>query len=187
MVVVHAPLNMALDDGAAATLASEGLFADDAAGLASAFERSTELWSEVEAFASTLDPTLLNERVDGEWSYLETVRHLVFGTDAWINGILLGNPANFHPLGVPPAHANGMAAGLTLDAQPTLDEVMVARNDRRAMARSAFATASDESLTSLCAKSPTGDWTVAAALQVILYEDNAHRRYATRDLDRLTG
>ena len=29
-------------------------------------------------------PELLHESVDGEWSFIETLRHLVFATDAWI-------------------------------------------------------------------------------------------------------
>jgi hypothetical protein len=30
-----------------------------------------------------MDPELLNRRVNGEWSFTETLRHLVFVTDAW--------------------------------------------------------------------------------------------------------
>ena len=31
-----------------------------------------------------LPPDLLHERVDDEWSFIETLRHLVFATDAWV-------------------------------------------------------------------------------------------------------
>jgi hypothetical protein len=42
------------------------------------------LWGETVVQARRLDPKLLHESVDGEWSFTETLRHLVFATDAWI-------------------------------------------------------------------------------------------------------
>jgi hypothetical protein len=48
-------------------------------------------WSTVEAtWATTFDrarqlsETELHESVNGEWSFVETQRHLIFVTDAWI-------------------------------------------------------------------------------------------------------
>jgi hypothetical protein len=41
--------------------------------------------------------------VDGEWSFLETVRHLVFVIDGWISGRVLGHTQPFHRLGVAPS------------------------------------------------------------------------------------
>lgn len=41
-----------------------------------------------------MDPELLHERVEGEWSFIETLRHLVFATDAWVKRAILGEP---HP------------------------------------------------------------------------------------------
>ena len=40
--------------------------------------------------ARRLDPELLHESVDGEWSFIETLRHLVFATDSWIRRAILG-------------------------------------------------------------------------------------------------
>ncbi len=39
-------------------------------------------WDELIERARGLDPALLHESVDGEWSFIETLRHLVFATDA---------------------------------------------------------------------------------------------------------
>ncbi len=186
MIVVHPPLDQGLDSARAEELAAAGLFADDAAGLVAVLQRVTELWDEAEARARTLDPALLDERVDDEWSFLETIRHLIFATDAWINGILLGNPADFHPLGMPPAHAGGLATGLTIDARPTFEEVLAVRAERQAATAAAFTAAAEGDLSRPCAGAG-GQYTTAAALQVIVYEEVAHLRYATRDLDRLTG
>jgi DinB superfamily len=186
MVTVHSPLNLGLTAEAAERLASDGLFADDADGLNAAYARITEMWLEAEARARAVDSTLLDERVDGEWSFLETVRHLIFATDSWVNGILLGNSPDFHALGMPPAHATEPPPGLMLDAKPTLDEVLAARADRRATTQAAFTAETDETLTGRCA-GWDGQFVRAAALQVIVYEEEAHLRYATRDLDRLTS
>jgi DinB superfamily len=35
---------------------------------------------------------LLHESVGGEWSFIETLRHLVFATDSWIRRAILGDP-----------------------------------------------------------------------------------------------
>ena len=48
-----------------------------------------------------LDPELLHESVDGEWSFIETLRHLVFATDAWIRRAVLGDPSPWDPLDLP--------------------------------------------------------------------------------------
>jgi len=43
-------------------------------------------------------PELLHERVDDEWSFVETLRHLVFATDAWVRRAILGQPSPWDPL-----------------------------------------------------------------------------------------
>ena len=48
-----------------------------------------------------MDPDLLHESVDGEWSFIETSRHLAFATDAWVRRVILGDPAPWDPLDLP--------------------------------------------------------------------------------------
>ena len=75
-------------------------------------------WKTIAAFASatidrarTLPPAALDQSVDDEWSFLETLRHLVFATDRWIIGPVLGEPEPFHRLGMPnPPHDDVTAA-----------------------------------------------------------------------------
>ena len=77
------------------------------------------LWDDAVAHAATLPEPLLHERVDGEWSFVETVRHLVFADDIWVGRMLSDEPGAFHPLGVPPTDTTDAGAaemGLTLDA-----------------------------------------------------------------------
>src|SRR5215211_4441379 len=46
--------------------------------------RVVSRWDAVVRRALALPEDLLHERVDGEWSFIETLRHLVFATDAWV-------------------------------------------------------------------------------------------------------
>ena len=65
---------------------------------------------------------------------IETLRHLVFVTDAWVLRAVLGNPAPFHPLGL--AHSE-MPVDTPLvphdtEARPSLDEILAVRIERMA-------------------------------------------------------
>ena len=64
--------------------------------------------------------------------------------------------------------------------------MLAVRADRRRIAAEPSAAASPAGLAEPCAGFG-GMSTVAAALQVIVYEEAEHLRFATRDLDRLMG
>jgi len=55
----------------------------DAAGFREAWGILERLWQQTTERARGMAPELLHERVAGEWSFIETLRHLVFATDAW--------------------------------------------------------------------------------------------------------
>jgi hypothetical protein len=147
-------------------------------------------WATVEGFsAATLDrarglrPEQLDESVDGEWSFLETLRHLVFATDRWITGPVLGEARPFHPLGMPNPPLDEVPDGMfTLDARPSFDEVMAVRRDR--MDRVAGYVAGVDA-TELERKVPSpngGAIAVLSCLHVVFREEWEHDRYADRDL-----
>src|SRR5215471_493069 len=48
----------------------------DAAGMRAAWAVCEDLWSASKARASALPESMLHERVDDEWSFLESMRHL---------------------------------------------------------------------------------------------------------------
>ncbi len=84
------------------------------------------MWDDAVAHAMTVPEALLNERVNGEWSFVETMRHLVFADDIWVGRMLSDEPGPFHPLGVPPTDTTDAGAaemGLTLAARPSFAEV----------------------------------------------------------------
>lgn len=149
-----------------------------------------QLWAETVERARQLPEAAAYERVDGEWSLVETLRHLVFATDAWAGSTILDDPAPFHPLGL--THSSypreaALALGVDLDAQPTLGEVLAVRADRQALVRRIVDGLTAGELTRLCTRPPAPGYpeeerTVARCLRVVMNEECEHRRYMTRDL-----
>jgi hypothetical protein len=73
----------------------------DPAGFREAWDVVERLWSGTVERARLVDPGLLHESVGGEWSFIETLRHLVFATDSWIRRAILGDPSPWDPLDLP--------------------------------------------------------------------------------------
>ena len=102
------------------------------------WETIERLWSDAVARAERLPEPVRHERVDDEWSFVETLRHLIFATDAWASRTILDEPMPYHRLGFtqtsyPPADA--AALGIDLDVRPSFAEVMRVRVDRMALVR----------------------------------------------------
>jgi DinB superfamily/Pentapeptide repeats (8 copies) len=164
----------------------------DAAGFRQAWDVIEELWAGTVARARELDPALLHERVDGEWSFIETLRHLVFATDAWVRRALLGDPSPWDQLDLPWDEMPDMVGiPRDRDARPTLAEVLALRADRMATMRRVVADLTDEQLAGSTAPVPEPGWPpsdsfpVRQVLATILDEEWWHRQYAERDLDAL--
>lgn len=153
------------------------------------------LWEATLGRARLLPEPKLYERVDGEWSFVETHRHLLFASDAWLGSAVLEEEAPYHPLGYP---AGGMPAdasarlGLTLEATPTLDEVLAARRQRMATLGRVIEELTDAELDRICDRKPAEpypdqEYVVRRCLKVVLKEEAEHHRYAVRDLAVLVG
>ena len=161
--------------------------ADDYRAMWDTIER---LWSQAEVRARQLPEQARHERVDDEWSFVETLRHLVFATDAWARRTVLDEPMPFDRLGYtqsgyPPADA--AAIGIDLDARPSFDEVMAVRAARMAVVRGIVDGLTDHGLERLCARSPGPGYpeqprTVRQCVRVVMNEECEHYRYAVRDL-----
>jgi DinB superfamily/Pentapeptide repeats (8 copies) len=165
----------------------------DVAGYREAWALIEQLWAGTVERARRLDPALLHEHVDGEWSFIETLRHLVFATDAWVIRGLLGNPAPWDPLDLPWDSAPPMeGVPHDRDVRPSLDEVLALRADRMATVRQVLSELTDERLAGSTEPVPGPGWPppeesfpVREALRVVINEEWWHRRYAERDLDVL--
>ncbi|WP_205324597.1 DinB family protein [Glycomyces sp. YM15] len=148
------------------------------------------LWESTVARAMRLPEAALHERVDEEWSFVETLRHLVFATDVWIGRMLRGEKRPYHRLGMPtgdyPAD-RAVEIGVDTAARPSLAEVLEVRADRAAQVRAALADATEASLEETRTGEPAPGWgpetvAVATCFRVVLNEHCEHRQYALRDL-----
>ena len=121
---------------------------------------------------------------------METLRHLVFATDAWASRTVLDDPMPYARLGCPQGGyppADAAAIGIDLDARPSFDQVMEVRADRMAVVRRIVDGLTDVELERLCARSPAPGYpeeprTVRQCLRVVMNEECEHHRYAVRDL-----
>jgi DinB superfamily/Pentapeptide repeats (8 copies) len=164
----------------------------DPAGFCEAWDIVEQLWSGTVDRASRLPRDLLYESVDGEWSFIETLRHLVFATDSWIRRAILGDPSPWDALGLP---WDGMedTPGVPRDrtARPSLETMIDLRHDRMTTVRSVIEELSDSSLDAKTEPvdrpgwPPARSFPVRECLLVILNEEWEHRLYAERDLDVL--
>ena len=96
-------------------------------------------WAETVLRARRLDEVLLHQRVNDEWSFVETLRHLIFAHDRWVRRTILGDTAPFHRLGLPPDNKVGVrpdaavdvsALGVDVLAEATVDDVLTVREER---------------------------------------------------------
>jgi hypothetical protein len=162
------------------------LRATDPDGLRSAWAIVEEQAQATLERARTLPAAALDESVGGEWSFLQTLRHLVFATDRWITGPVLADPHPYHPLGYPhdvPEEWEGL--GLDMEARPPLDVVVDLRRQRMASIAELLRGASDHDLSRTVASPNGGTATVGACVGVVVNEEWWHNRYANRDLDVL--
>ena len=164
----------------------------DAAGFREAWDILERLWQRTVERARGMPPELLHERVEGEWSFIETLRHLVFATDAWVKRAILGEPSPWDPLDLPHDEMPGdPSVPRDRGARPSLDQVLALRAGRMATVRRVIADLTDEKLAGMT-EPVTGpgypepeSFAVRRCLQAILNEEWEHRLYAERDLDVL--
>jgi hypothetical protein len=162
------------------------LRAADVEGLRAAWAMITARADATVARARRLPAAALDESVDGEFSFVQTLRHLVFATDRWLAGPVFGEADNFHPLGYPHGDPEaGRMLGLDVDARPSLDEVLELRRERLARVAALLDGATDADLRRTVDSPNGGTTTVLGCLHVVLSEEWAHDGYANRDLAAL--
>ena len=90
--------------------------------------------------------------IDGEWSFDQTLRHLVLATDAWLGKAILRRAHPYHRLGLLFSEAAGREAelGLDADAKPSYEEILEARAERMAMVRDYLAAVTPDDLAGDC-------------------------------------
>jgi DinB superfamily/Pentapeptide repeats (8 copies) len=161
---------------------------DDSDGFREAWTILERLWEGTVARARALPEAALHRGVDGEWSFIQTLRHLNFASAAWLGRMILGNVSPWHPLDLPWDEAPGWD-GIRWDreARPSLDGVLTVRRERQAMVRRVMESLTDEQLASEVTRAEPGwprmeSFPVKECLRIVLNEEWEHRLYAERDL-----
>jgi hypothetical protein len=136
------------------------LRASDVAGLREAWSMVVRLWATTTGRALRLPEDVQRERVGGEWSIVETLRHLVFATDCWLFRAIRLEPGPYQRR----RHQQAVRETLENLTDAGLAEVRAAPHSPG---------------------HPTGEHSVLQCLHVLLNEEWEHHRYTVRDLDVL--
>ncbi len=167
-----------------------GRRAADPAGLRAAWAALERAWSATLERVASMPAGTVDISVDGEWSFAQTLRHLVVATDMWLGRAILEIEQPFHPLGLvdtATAGEDGLDMSVFTTATPSYSEVLEARADRVATVRDFLASVTSDELASARKNphAPKYPETTLSCLHTILEEEWEHHRYATRDLDAI--
>jgi hypothetical protein len=163
--------------------------AADPDGLRAAWSAVERAWSATLARVAEMPAGTVDVSMGDEWSFAETLRHLVLATDIWLGRAVLETGQQFHPIGLLYAGAeeDGYDMSVFTTVRPSYVEVLDVRAGRVAMVRDFLATVTPDELAAPRKNphNPERPETVRSCLHVILKEEWEHLRYAVRDLDAI--
>jgi hypothetical protein len=157
--------------------------AADPDGLRAAWAAVERAWDTALARAAAMPAGSVDVSVDGEWSFAQTLRHLVHATDIWLGKAVLEVEDPLHPLGIGYSPEGVVAE----EVPPSYDDVLEARASRVGQVRELLATVTPDEL-AVARKNPHNPEhpeTTLSCLHVILEEMWEHLRFAVRDLDAI--
>jgi uncharacterized damage-inducible protein DinB len=159
-------------------------------GFREAWDLNERLWAATVERARMLDPEQLHESVNGEWSFIQTLRHLAFASESWVGRCILGDPHPWHPLSLPWDEMKPReGVPHNREARPSLQEALTLRHEAMALVRRVVTALTDEQLDEQTAPLVGPGWPdegetfpVRECLSIVLSEEWQHRLYAERDL-----
>jgi len=166
-----------------------GRRAGDPDGLRAAWAALERTWAGTVERVGAMPAGTVDISVGGEWSFAQTLRHLVLATDMWLGRAILEVEQPFHPIGLADTgtEVDGLDMSIFATATPSYSEVLEARAGRVAMVREFLATVTSGELAAARSNphDPECPETTLSCLHVILEEEWEHHRYAVRDLDAI--
>jgi hypothetical protein len=160
------------------------LRADAPEGMQAAWAALEAEWAKTILRAHALSEEALHQSVGGEWSFVQTLRHLVFAMDKWFTAPVLG--AGFHPMGLPNSGSVDFPwPGLQYELTVSVDEALAVRADRAAAFRDHLARLTEAELDRSVDVLENGPHPVRDCIYTVLEEEFWHNRYALRDLAQL--
>lgn len=156
----------------------------DPDGMRTAWSAVSSRWDATIERSQQLPEEALHASVDGEFSFVQTLRHLVFAMDKWFTAPILGG--KFDPMGLPNTGSLDFPwPGLDRDSDPSFADTLAVRRDRATQFAEYLADLEPAVLTQTRDVLENGEAPVQACLHVVFEEEMAHHGYATRDLDAL--
>ncbi|MFG1627494.1 DinB family protein [Kribbella sp. NPDC049227] len=161
--------------------------AGDPDGLREAWAALERTWAATVDRAATMPAGTVDVSVDGEWSFAQTLRHLVRATDMWLGRGIRELEQPFHPIGQADSASKDEDTSQPTTTEPSYAEVLEVRAGRVAMVRDFLTTVTPDTLAEARKNPHASDYpeTVLSCLHVILEEEWEHHRYAVRDLDTI--
>ena len=163
--------------------------AKDPDGLRDAWATLERTWAATLERAAAMPAGTVDVSVGGEWSFAQTLRHLVLATDMWLGRAALESEQPVHPIGQldTGTEDDGVDMSIFATVAPSYAEVLEVRAGRVAMVRDFLAMVTPEVLgaTRRNPHAPEHPETVLSCLHVVLEEEWEHHRYAVRDLDAI--
>ena len=163
----------------------------DVAGVLAAMDVVDDFWAPTIDRVRALPEELRYQRVRDEWSFVETLRHLVHVYDGWFGRAVLGETEPYNPLGLTASFLDPADFGIDPELRPPLDDVLDARRNRQQQVRDHVRALDDEGLTAMVPAHgvqgfpPDEERSTLDCLRVILDEEWAHHQFAVRDLAEL--
>lgn len=165
--------------------------ADDPVGLRAAWNALEHAWAATLDRARSMPEGTLDASVSDEWSFAQTLRHLVMATDTWLGKAVLQREQPYDPIGLANDDDGSAAYDVSTFASgvPAFDEVLRVRSERQTMVRDYLASVTADELAQERRNphDPAHAETVLSCLHTILEEEWEHHRYAVRDLDALAA
>ena len=138
-------------------------------------------WAKTVARAQELPEAAGHESVNDEFSFVQTLRHLVFAVDKWFTVPVLGE--GFHPIGLPNSgSADFPWPGLDHDVTPSVSEALAVRADRVTSVRDYLASVAAADFARPIDVLENGTNPLEECLFTVFEEEFWHNRYAQRDL-----
>lgn len=138
-------------------------------------------WAKTIKRAQALTEAQVQQSVNNEFSFVETVRHLVMAMDKWFTAPILGE--SFNPIGLPNKGSLDFPfPGLDYDLKPSLAEALAIRAERATRFRAFVASITAADLTRKVDVLENGEHELKQCLHTVLEEEFWHNRYAVRDL-----
>jgi DinB superfamily/Pentapeptide repeats (8 copies) len=138
-------------------------------------------WAKTIARAQTLPEDKLHEKVNGEYSFVQTLQHLVFAMDKWFTVPILRG--SFDPIGLPNTGSLDFGfPGLDYGLTPSVSAALKVRADRATRFRDYLASVTAADLTRPVDVLENGANPVQECTFTVFEEEFWHNRYALRDL-----